>query len=286
MNSRTLVNLFLAAFLIIAGSWLYYSKTRLPEITRLTSHDIEKITQILIHKDNGQDILLIKDSHNKTDEQWRMLKPYNIKAHQFRVNTLLSLSQTPVDNFYDISTLRLTDYSFEKPRARITFNKTQILFGKSNPINARRYILIENKMALLLDQTYPLISSQATTFIDLSVLPHSEPLLEIRLPELTLTKNKHHVWQSKTDTNIDKKNLQAIKNYWEQAQAFSVHPYLERKELGKISIRTTKQTINFIISDDSSLLILARPDMKIEYHLDISFKEKLLGNFTLETNNA
>lgn len=286
MNSRTLVNLFLALFLIIAGSWFYYSKNRPPEIVRLTTLDIDEITQILIPKDNDQDILLIKDPLKNTNEQWRMLKPYNINAHQFRVNTLLGLSQTPVDNFYDISTLKLTDYSFERPRAKITFNKTQVLFGKSNPINARRYILTENKMALLLDQTYPLVSAHAATFIDLSILPHSEPLLEISLPKFTLTKNKNNSWQTNTDTDIDKENLLAIKNHWKQAQAFSVHPYLERKELGRISIKTTKQTINFIINDDNSWLILARPDMKIEYHLDISFKEKLLGNFTIETNNA
>jgi len=285
MNSRTLANILLALFLLIAGTWFYYTKNKPPEISRLTSLNIENINQILIPKDNGQDILLVKNKTNNPDKQWRMLKPYNINAHQFRVNTLLGLTQTPVNKFYDISTLKLTDYSFERPRAKIVFNNTQILFGKSNPINARRYILTENKMALLLDQTYPLISAQAATFIDLSVLPGSEPLLEISLPSLSLTKN-NNIWQAKPDAGLDKEGLLNIVNQWKQAQAFSVHPYLERKELGTISIKTAEQSITFIISDDSSWLILARPDMKIEYHLDSSLKEKLLGSFTSEHNDA
>lgn len=252
-----------------AAGWFFYNSNQPVEVTRLTSLNLNDINQILIPKENGADILFKKTLAINNDEtQWKMIKPYQINAHQFRVNTLLSLTQTPVDKSYNVSELNPGDYSLDTPRARIIFNHTEIIFGKSNPLNNKRYIMANNKMSLLLDQTYPLVSAQATSFIDLSLINSSSNITAIKFSDQGVTNNK-----------LSTDQLQQLVEQWKTAQAFSVHRYLERKQLGSIDVYIDDTPVSFIISDDDPWLILARPDLNIEYHLDSSLKDKLLGHF-------
>lgn len=280
MNNRSLVNLLLFAFLMSTAGWFFYKNNQTVEITRLTPLNIDEINQILIPKENGNDILFKKTKKNNNDiTQWRMVKPYQISAHQFRVNTLLSLTQTPVDKSYETSELNLADYSLDTPRARILFNSTEILFGKSNPLNNKRYIMANNKVVLLLDQTYPLVSAQAASFVDLSLIDDSSNITEIKFSDLSVSKNKNNLWQSNPANKLNADQIQQLLEQWKTVQAFSVHRYLQRKQLGNINIYIDDESVSFIISDDDPWLIIARPDLNIEYHLDISFKDKLLGHF-------
>ena len=286
MNTRTLVNLALFSFLISAAGWFFYKSNQPVEVTRLTSLNINNINQILIPKENGDDILFARTLlANSNESLWEMVKPYKINAHQFRINTLLSLTQTPVDNLYTTSELNLADYSLDTPRARIVFNTTELVFGKSNPLNNKRYIMVNNNMTLLLDQTYPLVSAQAASFVDLSLIKTSSNITSINLEAVTISKDQNNSWKSSPENKLNTKQIQQLIEHWKTAQAFSVHRYLKRKQLGNIDIYIDNKPVSFIITDDDPWLILARPDLNIEYHLDSSFKNKLLGHFESEALN-
>ena len=278
MNNRSFVNLLLFSFLMSAAGWFFYKNNQAVEVTRLTHLNINKINMILIPKDNGNDILFKKTKKNN-ESQWVMIKPYQINAHQFRVNTLLSLTQTPVDKAYDTSDLNLADYSLDTPRARILFNNTEIFFGKSNPLNNKRYIMSNNKMALLLDQTYPLVSAQAASFVDLSLINTLSNITAIKFSDLAVSKDENNLWQSTPANKLNTDQIQQLVEQWKTVQAFSVHRYLQRKQLGNIDIYIDNKPVSFIVSDDDPWLIIARPDLNIEYHLDTSFKNKLFVHF-------
>ena len=286
MNSRTLVNLLLFTFLLVSASWFIYKKNKPIEVTRLTSLKLDEINHIRIPKNNGTDIVFNKIQPVKGDTIWEMHSPYQIEAHQFRVNTLLSLTQTPVDKLYPVSDINLADFALDKPRANIFFNKVNISFGKSNPLNNKRYIMSEKNMALLADQLYPLVSAQPSTFISLKLLAENIAINSIKLPDLNITKTSENNWQAAPGNTLNSSQIQAIITQWKTAQAFSVHRYLQRKQLGSIEIQTEGKKITFIISDDDPWLILARPDLNIEYHLDSSYKNKLLGLYKKGEDNA
>ena len=239
-------------------------------LTPLTKDNINSIT---IHRESG-DIKFKKESTSEGKPVWLMQQPYQIKAHQFRINTLLKLTQTPVSKLYDTSELKLSDYGLENPRAVIQFDDMKIAFGKNNPINNKRYIMSNNKMGLLLDETYPLVSAQPTSFIDLYLL-QDKHITAISTPDIQLNKNNNQ-WQTNSGWSADQ--VQSFIQQWRSTQAFAVHRYMQRKQLGNIIIQTDSQKIIFEITDDDPWLILARPDIGIEYHLDAALKEKLLGN--------
>jgi len=282
MNSRTLTNIILLLVLLAFIGFYINTKNKPVEIQRITDLSIDKINSIRIPRDNNADIILQKNNSPTGTTEWHMIKPYAIKAHQFRVNTLLGLSQTPIDESYDSSALNLQHYALDKPRARIIFNSTEISFGKSNPLNNKRYLKSGNKLVLVNDQTYPLVSAQAATFVDLRLLPE-QTITALSLPDLQIKKTETAHWKSTSkkipDNVLNADQIQTLLENWRSAQAFAVHKYMPRKKLGMIKISFENSNIIFELSDDDPWLILARPDLGIEYHMDSSLKKKLFGPF-------
>ena len=282
MNSRTLTNIILLLVLLAFIGFYLNTKNQTPEIQRLTSFSLDEINNIQIPRDNKTDIILQKKIRQDGDATWYMVKPYSIKAHQFRVKTLLGLSQLPIDESFDSSTLNLQHYALDKPRAQIVFNNSKISFGKTNPLNSKRYLKTGNKLVLIFDETYPLISSQPATFVDLMLLPEKN-IRALALPDLKIEKTKDIHWKSiseKPSTNaLTPDQIQTVLQNWRSAQAFAVHKYMPRKKLGMITITLEDSVIVFELSDDDPWLVLARPDLGIEYHLHRSQKENLFGPF-------
>lgn len=282
MNSRNLVNLSLLVFLILAVTLFINAKDSENSTLRLTSLDINKIKNIEIHKANKPNIIFIK----KPDNIWYMTKPYQVKAHQFRLNTLLGLTQAPVREAHDAAALNLADYALDKPRAHITFNETDILFGKTNPINNKRYLLAENKMLLINDQTYPLVSAHASSFINLSLLNDDFEIKTIKTPEIEIHREQNNSWKSTGNNILNADQIQSFLEHWRSAKAFAVHETVNKTTLGIISISSNDKTITFHITDDEPWLILSQPELNIEYHIDKSMKNILYGMTDPEPPNA
>lgn len=273
INSRSFINLFLL-LLLLAAYVIFSAEDAPPAPERLTQLQIDEIRLIRIPRDNNNDIVIEKISDASGKEIWQMQQPYSIKAHQFRVNTLLKLSQLPVEQSWSVDNLNLADYGLEPPRAHIQFNQQQITFGKTSPLNNKRYLLHNNKISLHADETYPLVSAQPASLVDLKLL-HQAEIVSLNAPQLKLYKNDAGHWQSHQQLTADQ--IQSILQQWKNAQAFAVHTYMPRKQLGKITIQFAQQVIEFEITDDEPWLILARPELGIEYHLDAALKNRLLG---------
>ncbi|VAW66449.1 hypothetical protein MNBD_GAMMA11-3469 [hydrothermal vent metagenome] len=281
MNSRNLLNIALLALLVL-GIFFAAMKDEPTEVRRLTSLNIDKIQKIQIPRKQGESILFLK---NKFSE-WYMQTPYALKAHKFRINTLLGLTQTPIEKAYNAEELQLSDYALDTPRASITFDNTTIKFGKTNPLNKQRYLLINHEVFLLMDQTYPLVSAQAASFINLSLIPESFNIIKITAPETDVFLDNNGQWQSSGENRLNASQIQSLVRSWNATQAFAVHRYLPRKQLGEITLYSEHKNITFIISDTDPWLILALPNTGIEYHLDKSLKDTLFGNFNRADTDA
>ncbi len=286
MNQKLLLNTALLALLIL-GIFLVNQKNTAPEIQRLTSLDLESIQTINITRNQktsgpGKSISFFK---NKT-AIWYMKSPYTLKAHQFRINTLLSLTQTPVDKIYTSRDLNLADFALDNPRASIKFNNTTIYYGNVNPLNNQRYLLVNNNLVMLTDTSYPLASAQAASFVDLSLVPDNFNIIKIKTPEADVLLDNDGQWLSSGKKPLNTHQIQNLLQSWKSTQAFAVHRYLPRKQLGEITLYSEARSITYIISETDPWLILALPDIGIEYHLDKSLKDKLYGYFAKESSDA
>ena len=271
MQSRAFVNLglFVAVTALAAFAWL--SQHNKNKVQYLSALDITQVNSIVIPRSQGEIIL------TRTGDNWQMQQPFALPAHAFRIQTLLGLLQTPVTQSYETSELDLTQFGLDPARASIRFNDTEIKFGKSNPVNLKRYIQADNKIYLVNDTLYPLVSAEAASFVDLSLLAPGARITQLELPNLFLAQNSDQLWYDKTGKTVAADSVQQLLDYWRDSSAFGAHAYLkrERAKLVRFEFADGKKSSLWVLREND-WLIIGNPDAGIEYHLDPQLADKLL----------
>lgn len=269
MKSRLLLNILM---LLIFSALIFFTLFFTADDNTgqaLTSLKPDDINEIFIPREKGNIEL------QKINGTWQMLSPYPMPAHDFRIQHLLKLTQLNSNKVYAADQLELDTFKLKTPRVRIRFNQTWIDFGSTNPVTEQRYIKSGNTVILADDDSYALINSQPSSFVNLSLLPEDSKIQSIKLPQQQL-QLKDNRWQLTPALEISADDIQRFLQDWQSAQAFGVHAYLKRKQLGYIVIQLKDKSISFEISDKSPWLILARPELGIEYHLNDNMVSKLL----------
>lgn len=270
MRSQLITNLFLLLLAIALGTFLFIGESDKDATKKLSGISADSINQISIHH-HQRDIVL-----KKSDQGWRLTKPVEILANQFRIRTLLNLLGTSSHAQYKADDLDLDKYGLAIADTQISFNDTKIDFGIVNTITNLRYVKINNEVHLTDDNYYPLLSSQIGTLIARELLPSKSKINKLVLPEYTLTRDKNDLWQSVDDISSDA-IVESIYQ-WTHKQAFAVHDYIEHESLGEIQVylEGSDNSVHFIITDIDPWLIIARPDINLEYHFNLEAYDALL----------
>lgn len=274
-SSNWITNLALF-FLVIVLSVLTYKTNQQKIIDNtvapLTKLNIATVSRIQINKQNR--VTLIEKNNNV----WRMTQPISVKANKFRIGSLLKLLTTNNYTQYDISDLDLAQFGLLDSTLNVQVDDINIVFGNINPINNKRYLLINNSMYLTDDNFFPLVNSQIGTLVDQKILADDIEITKIETDDFTLSKGDNNRWSSDSDLSPD--DIVSIITHWKNAQAFGVHTYIERETLGEvvISFNAEVRAITFVITDKEPWLIIARPDLNLEYHFDDEMIAKLFFN--------
>ncbi|MES0327796.1 MAG: DUF4340 domain-containing protein [Gammaproteobacteria bacterium] len=270
MRSHLITNFFLLLLAIALGTFLFIDEVDKDVTKKLSDIATDSINQISIYH-RQRDIVLVK-----SDQEWRLIKPVEISSNQFRIKTLLNLLSTRSHAQYKADDLDLDKYGLANSGTQISFNDTKIDFGIVNPITNLRYVKINNEVHLTDDNYYPLLSSQIGTLIARELLPVKSKINKLVLPEHTLTRNENDLWQSVDDISSDA--IVETIYQWNHKQAFAVHDYIERELLGEIQVyfEGSDTPVHFVITDVDPWLIIARPDIKLEYHFNLENYDTLL----------
>jgi len=269
MNKKNSLNLLLLIAVISLATLIYFSDEKSNQLEQLTSSSISDITSITIHHNkNTTEVLKHKDG------QWLITKPVNIEANNFRINSVLKLINAPIHNKYSVTEINLASIGLDQPDTSIILNDRVIYFGATNPATDLRYVRLDDTVYTIEDVYYPLLSSNFSTLVSLNLLPTNSNLTKLILPEQTISKDKNNFWQSNITMSAD--NTNKTIEHWQHDQAFGIHEYLQRSTesssgTGEIFIylEGQEQAIRYLITDTDPWLILARPEIGIEYHLDI-----------------
>lgn len=273
MQSRTLLNLLLLFFVVLLSAYVYNSQQQEKQraiSTHLTSLNVAEITRITI-RHNQRRVELVKNNGD-----WRMLQPTDIEANSFRIDTLLNMLDTVSHASYPAADLEPAKYGFSEAGTSIRFNDVTIEFGITNPVNNFRYVRIADTVHLIDDHFYPLLSSQTGTLVARELITEEAVIEKLVLPELTLYKDENGLWQSSGGTEPDA--ITETLHHWKNSQAFGVHNYMARDSLAEVSVYLTGETepLRFHVTDMDPWLIIARPDLDIEYHFNKEFYDHLL----------
>ena len=272
--SNWLTNVVLLVLVVALSLLTYITNTKNKTnsiIPSLTTLDPQLVSTIKINKNDNQTVL------NKQNNEWRIIQPIEVKANQLRVGSLLKLLTINIYAQYPIEDIDLSQYGLSDSVLNIEIDNTRIRFGSTNPINDKRYILINNNMYLIEDNFFPLINSQLGTLVDHRLFPDDSEMTKIQTGNFSLTKNDKGHWVSSNNASSDKINKTVT--YWKNAQSFGVHDYVQRKTLEDISItfNNSKASTRLIVTDKEPWLIIARPELGLEYHFDETYIDKLLS---------
>ena len=274
MKSRTLVNIALFLLVVVLALYMYvtdqqHQDTR--ESEQLTQLPADEVTHIEI-RHNQRHIIL-----HKQNGIWRMLQPVRINANGFRIETVLKMLNTVSHAAYPAAGLELEKYGISATSTSVSFNGTTIDFGILNPINNYRYVRVADTIHLIDDHFYPLLSSQTGTLVARELIPAEAEIEKIKLPEATLYRDENDVWHSNDAIGPDAINETLYQ--WKHAQAFGVHNYMQRDPIAEIRIRLADNPdpVHLYVTDTDPWLIIARPELDLEYHFNLEFYDRLLN---------
>jgi hypothetical protein len=151
-----------------------------------------------------------------------------------------------------------------------------------NPATGLRYIKLDSFIYTIEDIVYPLLSSNFSTLVSLNLLPTNSKITKLILQNQSISKDENNFWQSNISITAD--NINTIIDNWLHRQAFGVHKYFEREPSQAtghdevfIYLKSHEQEIRYLVTDTDPWLILARPEIDIEYHLDIKAYDELIA---------
>ncbi len=272
MSKLHLLNLILFVIVISLASLIYFSEVADTQLPLLTDTSPDAISLIEIqHNKNTTSI------NKLSDTQWQITQPVSLAANNFRISSILKLLQAPVHTQYDLSEIDPDKIGLENPNMLIQFDDITIAFGIINTATNLRYIRSGNSIYTIEDVYYPLLSSNFSSLVSLNLLPVNSKIEKLILLNQTIAKDEKELWQSNIEISAD--NIIKTINHWQHNQAFGIHEYLKRNEHGEvfIYIKDQPQAIRYIITDTDPWLILARPELGLEYHLNIEAYDQLIS---------
>jgi len=261
LSKRWLINYLLLAAIIVL-TWIGYQfpiredqKLSQKRITPMKAADIQHV-----RVENADQIIDIQ----RKGDRWMITSPIQWYANQLAINRLTTLAEQPLHSKLASSQIDLSTIGLRIPRAIVTLNDTPIAFGSTNRIGNRRYLLIPPNVYLVDDLHYAFISQGLAGLVDQRLLPPGLSLQSLRLPSGRLELREGE-W-----TVNDKPDPRATRlvEQWRQLQAAAIKPYQPRgTPLQKIVATTADgRTLEFFVLSIQPDIIIARPDLGLQYH--------------------
>lgn len=272
MTKFNILNLVLFVIVISLAFVIYYSEEEDTRLQTLSDIDLNQVSSIRIHH-NTNSTSLIKNEKGR----WWITQPVSIAANDFRIDSILNLLNAPIHTQYPLSEVDIDSIGLTDATTTVEIDDSLIYFGIINPATNLRYIRLNQMVYTIEDVYYPLISANFGALVSLNLLAANDIIEKLVLPNQTIDKDDSGRWQSNVAISAD--TIVRTIEHWRSKQAFGVHEYLQRDALGEVSIyiKDQAQPVNYIISDTDPWLILARPDIGLEYHLDIDAYEQLIS---------
>jgi len=280
---RLLINLLLFVAIVVTGLLLVLpDNPDRKEDVILTDLDPLAVKTITILRANSEDITFRKEGNT-----WMMQSPYTLPANPLRIHTMLGLLQAHSYTRLDQDELELQRFALDKPVVAVRFNDTQIDFGDSSPLGKQRYVHVGNTVHLVNDSLYEQLQTSATFFLSNRLLAEGAKISAIRFPDANLRWQGER-WQLEPAQDISADVMARIVNAWQQAEAVSVRKYEETQLHGMITVELQdSEPLEFAIVSPAPQLVLARPDIGLQYHLSsYEAKQMFLPSENDEAENA
>lgn len=289
MSKRNLLNLALLVSILVLVVFVVYEPGKdtpvIPStLTNLKTNDIQHI-KISRHQaaSDDQDI-----SFKKTAGGWEIVKPYQLPANNFRIDSILELLSTVSLSQNNLEKLDQAAFGLIKPRVTITFNdKTAIIFGHNKSLKHHRYVKIGSTLHMIKDTFYYQLTAKTESYINHKLLPEKSKIIKLNLPDLKL-EQADGKWQitPKTDS-FSADSVNQLISEWQLSQAYDLNKVkIQPHTKPDITVHLdNNKVIHFKIKNNKDNFNLLNIDSGIHYILSANRKNKLLSLSGIEQND-
>ncbi len=276
MSKRNLLNLGLLALIGILVLLVVYEPgiEKPPELPTLLQLNKDAVKQIAIQRDGQQDIQL----QRQNDGHWQLTRPLPHAADQYRIDSLLRITTIKSLSSFSAEPEKLAAYRLAKPQVTLTINdEISIAFGSSTPLDQRRYVMVNGRVHLISDTLYYHLIGSFPTFLRKQLLDEGSSIAALELPGLSVAWREER-WQLTPEPEaFSADQVTRLLDNWKLASALEIKPY-DKKTGEKILLQTSsdEQPLELLLTSREPDLILARPELGIQYHFDASAAGALL----------
>jgi hypothetical protein len=277
MSSRSLLNLALLCLAGVLVLVIVYQPGITPEaapqtVTTLTA---ENISHIQVMRATREPLAFTRRADN-----WFLTGNRELPASDFQIRSLLAILQAESTRSYTADSLDLETLELEPPLATLILDDTQLKIGATDALDKLRYVQAGDTVFLVTDRYQHLINSDWPGFVARRLLPAQAKLSRLQLPEFSLSLGADSQWQlSPANAAVSPAALQTLIANWEQAAAYYVRHYQDQVTAGTITLEFSDNTepVTLQVMAHTPELVLARPELGIQYHLQGDMKETLLA---------
>lgn len=272
MKSRLVLNLVLLVVVAILGALAILEpgkkKADTAPIARVDENTLTSITL------KNKDTIVFE----KKDGHWRITSPIQAPANEIRVRQLIGIAQSHSEADYPVTPADLGKFELTPPKATLILGTTTLVFGGSDPINLRRYVQSGETLHLVNDNFFHHLMASATDYVDKKLLPENAKVREMNLPGLKASLGQDGKWTKETTPPDAKADIPEMAALWATARAIDVKRLDKPAQGDPVKIGLAEGgPVDFVIVQREPDVVLARPDLGLQYELTGTTARQLLN---------
>jgi hypothetical protein len=266
MSRRAWLNVVLGLVVVVLTALVVLQPglERPAEAPPLADRAPASVNRIRVERPDQQAAVL-----EKRDGRWYLVEPLALAANGFRVQTLLEILDVKSEHPLDAKGLELARFGLDPPRATLWLDDLRFDFGDTESLSGKRYVRLGDSLHLTTDRFYQQVVAGVPGFVDLNPLgPDAEPVA-LELPDLKLRRDAGRWLVEPDDGGYSADAINRLVDAWRTTQAITVRS-LEPAEGGRsvsVTLRGAAAPLRFLAIETPHALILARPDVGLQYHL-------------------
>lgn len=282
MTKALLTNLILLLLILVLGLviWLDPFTEPVPQPQALTPIDPNTVNRIALSRGGQQQFALEK--HELDGESvWYLTEPLEMPANPVRVSQILDLLTTDSLRQYEIESDILAKLGLDPPGWEIALDQTIVQFGKTEPLEQRRYVRVGAKVHLINDRFSQYNFGSPLMLANLDILPVDKSVTEVHLPDKVIKKVDGQ-WQSTPSTDaISQSSYNEFIDEWRYAQAQRVTLADQQEQTTTatpvtIYLEKASQPVRLTVESTEQDVIVTNRDWGVRYYLASTIGKRLL----------
>lgn len=216
----------------------------------------------------------------RAGEGWRMTAPRDLRAAGGKIDNLLAVATAESRQRYRAGEIDPHELGLAEPEATLTLGDTSLVFGDTDPIGGRRYVLVGQTVHLIDGSFLSRIRNEPLYWADNALLPEGATLTGIELPDVRLHRDENGLWHADPEPQgISADALVELAQAWQRASALSVQaagePPADAARV-RLHLEGSSEPIVFDLVDNKAGFELIRQDLGLRYTMTEPQRAELL----------